>query len=580
MKQFKALLPVVAGGLMLALAACGGPVTGPEPSDGAPATTAPETPAASAGWDINETPREQLAEGGEWIGSYSSPIGTWNTRSALGNDLELVLLEAPISPAYYDYNGVGDAILNPDYLISAETTVGPNLVVTLKLNPNAVWNDGEVIGADDWIATWQALNGSNQEFGAASSDGWDRIQSVEAGATEQDVIITFESTYPDWTAIVADGPLRAESVATPSDFNDGWAEYVDEYFTGPFRVSSHDKTSGTVVMERNPNWWGATPLLDRITWKLIKQDALAAAFANQEVDYLDIGADPDAYQQALNAQNAVVRVAASPDYRNFTFNTEAGFLTDVDVRQAIMMGLDRTIIAQSDLAGLPGDVAPLNNNLFVMGQTGFVDQAAATGIDYDPAGAKQKLEGAGWVLNETSGFYEKDGEQLDVEFAVLPDTKESVNEGLQAQNMLKQIGVNLTLRNIDVQNEWPSVLIEHKFEIIGFSWYGTAYPLRSIGQVYGGSVDPATGEWTASGNNFAQLRIDVVEELRPLIDTEMDPVKRLELGNQVAQAIWEAGHTLPLYQRPMLIGVREGSANIGALGMARVPKWENVGFVK
>ena len=60
----------------------------------------------------------------------------------------------------------------------------------------------------------------------------------------------------------------------------------------------------------------------------------------------------------------------------------------------------------------------------------------------------------------------------------------------------------------------------------------------------------------------------------------MDKAKRTELGNQVAQAIWESVHTLPLYQRPMLIGVRAKLANIGALGMAKIPKWENVGFTK
>jgi peptide/nickel transport system substrate-binding protein len=60
----------------------------------------------------------------------------------------------------------------------------------------------------------------------------------------------------------------------------------------------------------------------------------------------------------------------------------------------------------------------------------------------------------------------------------------------------------------------------------------------------------------------------------------MDAAKRTEMGNQAAQSIWESGHTLPLYQRPMLIGVRDKLANIGAMGMAKVPKWENVGYVK
>lgn len=574
MKASRLLLPLVAGGMAFALAACGGPVQDPT-------ATGPAEPGgvtADSGWDINETPRDQLT-GGEWVGSISYPIATWNQFNITGNDAELTQLQAPIRPYYYDYNGKGEPILNPDYLESADITTDPNLVVTLKLNPNAVWNDGKVIGADDWIATWKAQNGTNKDFAAASTDGWNQVTSVEAGANQQEVVFTFQSTYPDWTAIIGDGPIRAEGAATPEAFNDGWADYKEEYFSGPFKVASWDKTSGTVVMEPNDKWWGATPLLTKITWKQIKSEALAAAFANQEVDYYDIGADPGGYAQANGAQNSVVRVAAGPNFRHFTFNAEAPNLADVNVRQAIVMGLDRTTIAKSDLAGLPGDQVPLNNNLYVSNQADYVDQAQVTGIDYNVEGAKQKLDEAGWTLNESSGFREKDGKQLDVEFAVLGGVAASENEGLHAQNMLKEIGVNLKLRTVDVSKDWPGVLVEHKFDIVAFSWIGTPYPLRNIGQIYGGTVDD-DGKFVANESNFAQLDIPVVNELIPQIDTEMDVAKRTELGNQAAQTIWESVHTLPLYQRPMLIGVREKAANIGALGMARVPKWENIGFTQ
>lgn len=573
MKLSKLLMPLVAGGLALTLAACGGPVQSPAP--GASGTTA--APGGSTGWDINETPRDQLV-GGEFVGSISYPIATWNGYNATGNDAELTLLQSPIRPTYYDYNGTGEPILNPDYLESATTETNPNLVVTLKLNPKAVWNDGSPITADDWIATWKAQNGSNEKFAAASTDGWNQIDSVEAGATPNDVIFKFKTTYPDWVAIIGDGPLPAEGVATPEVFNDGWTEYKDAWFSGPYKVTSWDKTSGTVIMEPNDKWWGPKPLLTKLTWKQIKSEALAAAFANQEVDYYDIGADPDGFSQATNAQNSQVRVAAGPNFRQFTFNAEAPILSDVNVRQAIVMGLDRTVIAQSDLAGLPGEQVPLNNNLYVASQKGYVDQGKATGIDFDVEGAKAKLDAAGWKLNEGSGFREKDGKQLDVVFAVLGGVSASENEGLQAQKMLKEIGVNLKLKTVDIQKDWPGVLVEHKFDIVAFSWIGTPFPLRNIGQIYGGTTKD--GKFVANDSNFAQLDIPKVNELIPMIDTEMDVAKRTELGNQAAQAIWEAVHTLPLYQRPMLIGVREKLANIGAMGMARVPKWENVGLVK
>ena len=586
MNKAKILMPLLAGGLAMTLVACGGqppaPTAAPggESPSGAPSTD-PTTAPEQASWDINQTSRDKLKEGGEFKGSYSSEITTWNVASATGNDFDLKELLIPVSPSYFTYTGAGDAVLDPDYLVSADPVVTDGkLVVTLALNPKAVWNDGEVIGADDWIATWEALRGKNKEFAAASSDGWDQIESVEAGATQQDVIITFKAAYPDWTSIVSGGPIRAEGAKDPKTFNDGWATVKQEYFTGPFMISNFDKNSGIVTMEQNPTWWGDKPFLDKVTWKLIAADAVSAAFASQELDYIDIGADADAYQKASTTPNAVIRTAAGPNFRHFTFNAESPVLQDVNVRQAIIMGIDRTIIAKSDLAGLPGEFTPLNNNLFVMGQTGYVDQAAATGIDYNPEAAKKKLEEAGWALNSSSGFYEKDGKQLDVEFAVLGGVKASENEGIQAQSSLKQIGVNLTLRTVDTTKDWPAVLVEHKFDIIAFSWIGTPYPLANIGQIYGGGIDEKSGKWKANDSNFAQLEIEGLDALKQQIDTEMDPAKRLDLGNQAAELIWKAGHTLPLYQRPMLIGVRDGLANIGAVGMAQHNQnWEDIGFV-
>jgi peptide/nickel transport system substrate-binding protein len=573
-KVSKLLVPLVAGGLALALAACGGPASSPS----AGASSGASAPTTSQGWDINEMSRDQLTAG-EFIGSMTYPISTWNAASVAGNDAELTLLESPIVPIYYSYTGTGEPVMRPEFLISADPVVtAGKLVVTMKLNPKAVWNDGKVIGADDWVATWKALNGSNEKFSAASTDGWNQIDSVKAGADAQEVVISFKSTYPDWIAVVADGPIRAEGAATPEAFNDGWKEYKDSYFSGPFKVENWDKTSGNVTMVPNDKWWGDKPLLTKLTWKQIKSDGLAAAFANQEVDYYDIGADPDGYSQASSAQNSKVRVAAGPNFRQFTFNSQAPFLSDVKVRQAIVMGLDRTVIAKSDLAGLPGNQVPLNNNLYVADQAGYVDQAQATGIDFNVDKAKSTLDEAGWKLNEGSGFREKDGKQLDVEFAVLGGVSASENEGLQAQKMLKEIGVNLKLRTVDVNKDWPGVLVEHKFGIVAFSWIGTPNPLRNIGQIYGGTMKD--GKFAPNDSNFAQLDITKVNEMLPAIDTEMDPAKRADLGNQAAQEIWTSVHTLPLYQRPMLIGVREKLANIGALGMARYPIWQNVGLTK
>jgi len=99
---------------------------------------------------------------------------------------------------------------------------------------------------------------------------------------------------------------------------------------------------------------------------------------------------------------------------------------------------------------------------------------------------------------------------------------------------------------------------------------GTPFPLRGIDQIYGTPFD----------SNFAQLTIPEVDRLVPMIATEMDHEVRVGYAQQAATAIWEAVHTVPLWQRPALMGVRDTIANFGSLGVAQVPyDWTMVGFV-
>jgi len=565
----KKILPVLAvGALALSMTACGANANQGSPS---------ATPSGAAAWDVNETPYDQVKQGGSLTGQYDSQFATFNMNNANGNDLTQILALSPVSPVFYFMDGAGNATINPDYLTSVDTSTNSSgqLVIDMKMNPKASWNDGTQITAADWQATINAMSGTqldadgNPLFQAASNDGYDQVQSVTQGADASEVIITFKSTYPDWIGVLEYGPMRAESCATADVFNDGWATMPLGWQSGPYMIQSYNATTGDLVEVPNPKWWGQAPKLDTITWKLISdQTAQVQAFVNQEIDYLDIGISSDSYVQASAASNSVIRTAEGPNFRQFTFNSKSPLLADQDVRQAIVMGLDRTQIASSDLAGLPGTPEPLNNNIFMPTQAGYVDLGQTTGIDYNPTKAKQLLESDGWVMG-SNGFYAKNGQELDIKFAQLSGVAAAANEYTQAQSMLKAIGINLVNQPVNSQTDWPTVLTSENFDIIAFSWMGTPFPLMNVSQIYG----------TDGGSNFAQLTIPTVDNNADQLATEMDPAARLVLGQQSAQAIWEAVHTLPLYQRPELIACRTTLANMGAFGLARQPyDWTTVGF--
>jgi peptide/nickel transport system substrate-binding protein len=518
--------------------------------------------------DINPQDRDSLRKGGELTLSLDHFAENWNPLHVDGNNYSYSQLRAPMLPVFFDYDAQGVPTPNPDYVLSVDVISEEPTEIRYTLNPQAVWGDGSPIDGDDMIANWKACNGENPEFNCASTESYEPISAITLGAEKTDVTVTYKSSFPDWSqGFSSPGVVKAESIMSADVFNSGWSDLKNDWLSGPFKVASFDETQKIMTLVPNDKWWGKPPLLDKISWRAIAPDATAQAFANKEIDAFDIGSDPDAFQRALRVENADVRKAGGPNFRHFTFNSKAGLLQDLTIRQAIVYGLDRQSIAASDLAGIDWPVKPLNNHVFLQGQSGFVDTAFVTGLDYNPDKARALLDEAGWIIGADE-VREKQGQKLIVRFTQLATVKASENEALQAQSMLTDIGIQLDIVTVPV-SQFGQTLTGHEFEIIAFSWIGTPYPFSGIKQIYG----------SGSESNFAQLSMPEVDELAAQIAVETDQAMRISLANQADRIIWENVHTLPLYQRPELIATRSDLANYGAFGLSSI-RWEHVGFTE
>jgi len=556
---------ILAGPLLLgalALAACGsGSATDPVTDSSDQPSIAPIT-----AQDINAQDRANITQGGE-LRLAVSDLGTnWNPLQIDGNNAELTDIRETLLPNYFNFDAKGAYTPNPAFLTSAEVAGEDPTTIRLVLNPKAVWGDGSAIDVDDITATWKACNGKAEDFRCASTDGFDKIKSVTAGADKFDVTVTFTQAYPDWAAPLT-GPLKAESVKDAKTFNDGWSELNNDWLSGPFKVEAEDNTQKTISVVPNEKWWGDKPFLDKITWRTVATDATPNAFVNGEIDAFDIGPDPNGFQLASGVADGAVRKAAGPNWRHITFNSKAGVLKDQKVRQALVKGLDRAAIGASDLAGIDWPVSQLNNGIILSNQQGYVDMGQKTGIDYNVEQAKSDLEGLGWVAG-ADGVREKDGKKLAVKFSALDGVPASQNEALQTQNQLKEIGVKVDIVNVPA-DEFNTTLSSKSFELIAFTWVGTPFPFANINQLYG----------TGSESNYQQISLPETDKIITAISKETDPDARVDLANQVAEQLWTSVGIVPLYQRPELIATKAKLANYGAFGLSS-PQWENIGFQK
>ncbi|MEJ7839924.1 MAG: peptide ABC transporter substrate-binding protein [Thermomicrobiales bacterium] len=118
-------------------------------------------------------------------------------------------------------------------------------------------------------------------------------------------------------------------------------------------------------------------------------------------------------------------------------NTPHPFLTDLSVRQAIAMAIDRQTIADRLYAADPG------RNMLA-GLTQY--ESSNTSWAYDPDAAAQLLDEAGWVLN--GEVREKDGVPLKVRYATTNVVQRQKVQAVVKDNLVA-IGFDVELLQVD-----------------------------------------------------------------------------------------------------------------------------------
>ncbi|MFD0899869.1 ABC transporter family substrate-binding protein [Actinomadura sediminis] len=456
----------------------------------------------------------------------------------------------------------------PEYLRSAEVKrAGRGQTVVYRLNPEARWSDGRAIGYRDFAAQARALSGRDPRYEIADDTGYRRIARVERGVDERVVEVVFDRPYADWRSLFS--PLYpASAYSDPRAFNTGWLERPP-VTAGPFEVGDVDRTAKTITLVRDPDWWGRSAKLDRIVYRAMDPVAMPGAFANGEIGLMEAGPDAGALRRVRGTRGGEVRRAGGPDARVFTLNAAGAILSDVRVRRAVMLGLDRDAIARSDLAGLGVPVRTLGNHFYVGTQHGYRDNSDVLGR-HDPAEAARLLDDAGW--GKRGRHRVKDGRTLALRFVVAAGQPIGAREGELARALLARIGVRVDIEPVPADDLFGHIT-RGDFDIAPFSWFGTPFPVSSMRAVY---ARPRKGEVRQNYSGGGTAEID--EALEKAVTAE-DAAEVHALVNRADRLVWREALVLPLYQRPQLVAARVDLANIGACGFYQ-PAYEDVGFAQ
>ena len=218
--------------------------------------------------------------------------------------------------------------------------------------------------------------------------------------------------------------------------------------SGPFVVESYTRQQGVKLVKRADYHW-APPFtrhegpayLDRIELEVVPEALIRyTSLAAGQYDFtLDAAAQNAA---AIKADPALVyanRVRKGIPYRAITFNVTKEPFTDVNVRKAFALAVDREGIAQ--IMGF-GEFKLKTD--FLAATTRYYDPSFQDALKYNVPEANRILDEAGWTGRDAEGYRTRGGQRLSASI-LTTDTGTPSAMTVAVQSDVKKVGFELTI---------------------------------------------------------------------------------------------------------------------------------------
>ena len=535
------------------------------------------------------------ATGGTLIYGYETkfPANMFPLISA-GNSVATAYMEVRVLPSPMRYTPDFKIVRDEDLLTAEPTSETKNgkQVVTYKLNPAAVWSDGDPLDAKDFKFSWQIQKSSDPADGGCAdvinTTGYDQVESVEGSDNDKTVTVTYAKPYADWKGLYTTQQLvpqhsmdKGNPKANCDAIRKGWPTAGGvPVSAGPWKIDAANVNSSkqVITLTRNDKYWGVKPKLDRLVYQAIGNDpgVSVKALKSGEIQMIYPQPQLDLLKNIKALEPKITsKVSFGLSFEHIDMNVKNFHLAQLPVRQAIATALDRPSLVQSTVGQFDNRAQVLNNRLYVNNQPEYKDNSGGKYDKGDVAAAKKLLEGAGYKAG-SDGIYAKEGKRLSLELmtTVANPLRESTIDIVTSQ--LKAAGIEIKkFLNPDIfeGKEKPRSMTGGQFDMSLFAWVSA--PLVSSGAAV---YKSPKGE--AVGQNYSRGSDPKVDDLISQLSQEADLTKQAEIGNATDAQLWQDMFTLPLYQKPVFLAYDSSFTGIGENSTNSGPLWNSETFAR
>jgi peptide/nickel transport system substrate-binding protein len=514
------------------LAACGADDDDSEGSTADPTATTP--PAADpAPTEVEDAPEDEDEEEADGTEEPDDDTGDGEAKSGgtllIGQDFGPQDMDPTISGAWASTN-IQELIFTGLLRWSSEMELEPDLATdweisddgltyTFNLREGVTFHNGKAFTSEDVKFTFERI--LDPETASPRISVYRDVESIE---TPDDMTTQFNLASPIAPllrnmATIPNGAI-VPSNATDDELND------DAPGTGPFRFVEHVLDQEVRLEKFDDYYEEGLPYLDAVTFRLLADDTSISAALRSESVHIAWLKDPKVAQNiSQTTENLQSVEGTSSRYLPILFDLKEPPFDDVNVRRAMSLAVDRSVLVEAVLGGF-GSVGTF---LPPSQLAGYVDDGS--GLPYyerDVEEAKRLLQEAGY-------------EQLDVpEFKVVAANSLDVQCAQVMAEQWAEANINVTINPMEV----GAILDDFrsgnfKMAVVGGVW--TPDPSNEVARYH--SESP---QGSAYGINDPE-----VDELIEQGLAESDPDTRVEIYTELQEHILDQVYVIVPYTYPL-----------------------------
>lgn len=315
------------------------------------------------------------------------------------------------------------------------------------------FHDGQPLTATDVKATYESLLTLKDSPHTAEFRHIRQITTPDAKTVD----FTLVHADPHFAARLMIGILPARLIAASHDFSHA------PVGSGPFKL---DNWTSSLVLERLGDGL-------RVRFEEVKDpNVRVLKLKRGEADLIQGDLPPELVKYLQTQANITVNTVVGANYSYLGINTQADFLKDVRVRQAIAHAIDSQAIIDKVM------VSHSRQANAILPPEHYAGNAQLQPYAYDPALARQLLQAAGVKLPLTL-IYKTSTDPQRVRLATI----------LQAQ--MQAAGIDLQIKSLDWGTFFADVQ-KGNFQLYGLTWVGIKTP-EIYSKVFASHNIPPTG---------------------------------------------------------------------------------------